>query len=120
MTIARIVSSFDLEPYDAVQEGLELYRIRIVGYARKGLGEVKVRVTKKDLNCRGNLSGRVSLWVRKAKVSGLWTRPVHHRSQSSYVGNYHCKVMKLQRNRGKKASRASDRNCRTARVTGWR
>ena len=47
MTVARIALSFNMELHDTTQDDLDIHHIRLTGYPKKGMGEVKVLVTEK-------------------------------------------------------------------------
>ncbi|KAK3325938.1 cytochrome protein [Apodospora peruviana] len=44
LVIARIIRRFELELHDTTGDDVEVYHIRLTGYPRKGLGDIKVRV----------------------------------------------------------------------------
>lgn len=44
ITIARVAKRFDMELYETTTEDLGVYHVRLTGYPRKGMGEVKVKV----------------------------------------------------------------------------
>jgi hypothetical protein len=47
LTIARITSTFDMELYETTPEDLGIYHIRLTGYPKEGMGEVKANITGK-------------------------------------------------------------------------
>lgn len=53
LTLSRIVRAFDMELYDTTAADIDITHARIVGYPKavpgkkEGLGEIRVKVTKK-------------------------------------------------------------------------
>ncbi|POR37823.1 Trichodiene oxygenase [Tolypocladium paradoxum] len=47
MAIAKIASSFDMDLFETTTDDLEVYHVRVMGYPRKGAGEVKAKVVRK-------------------------------------------------------------------------
>lgn len=48
LTIARIVTQFDMSLFETTAQDLEIHHARVVGYPKQGLGEVKVRIASRD------------------------------------------------------------------------
>lgn len=46
LTIARLVTSFDMDLFETTTEDVEFFHIRLTGYPKKGNGEVKVMIRK--------------------------------------------------------------------------
>lgn len=48
LTIARIVTQFDMSLFETTAQDLEIHHARVVGYPKHGLGEVKVRIASRE------------------------------------------------------------------------
>lgn len=45
LTVARIVTQFDMSLFETTAQDLEMHHVRVVAYPKEGLGDVKVRIT---------------------------------------------------------------------------
>lgn len=44
LTIAKIVTKFEMRLFETIEQDLTMHHVRVVGYPKKGLGDVKVRI----------------------------------------------------------------------------